>query len=140
MRNRRDAIKRDQMWKRYWAITLDNANGLYVPILWHLALGRDYEAMTLLAATFDSSGCIADPFGQQGLYRRADRGGYAYASQHLAMDAFNRRDLKGYRYWLRRHARFGDPDVVRELKRFELRLPHYAAAKIGRRRPYRAYE
>jgi hypothetical protein len=56
------------------------------------------------------------------------------------MDAFNRRDLKGYRYWLRRHARFGDPDVVRELKRFELRLPHYAAAKIGRRRPYRAYE
>ncbi len=96
--------------------------------------------MTTLADTFHKRGRIADPFSKLGLNNRADRGGYEYASQHLAMDAFNRRDMKNYRYWLRRHARFGDPDVVRELKRFESRLPHFAAGKIGRLRPYRKDE
>lgn len=54
------------------------------------------------------------------------------------MDAFNRRDLGGYRYWLRRAASAGDPDSARSLKRFETRLPHIDASKIGRKRPARS--
>jgi hypothetical protein len=140
MKNRNDPLKREALWKRYWAITLDHANGLYTPVLWHLALGHDYSAMTTLAQTFAMPGRMSNPFSKLGLCYRADRGGYEIASQNLAMDAFNRRDLAGYRYWLRRHARFGDPAVMKELKRFETRLPHQTAADIGRRRPYRADE
>ncbi|MBK8273191.1 MAG: hypothetical protein IPK89_09625 [Sphingomonadales bacterium] len=132
--------KRDVLWKRYWAITLDHSCGLCEPIMWHLALRRDYGAMVTLANTFDAPGRMSDPFSKIGLCYRADRGGYEYAAQHLAMEAFNNRDLKGYRYWLRRASRFGDPEVMRQLKRFETRLPHGVAGDIGRRRPYRSDE
>jgi hypothetical protein len=140
IRSRRDPVKREKLWQRYWAITDNKANGLYEPILWHLALGQDYSAMTTLGDTFGSSGPISEPFSKLWLCYQADRGGYEYASQHLAMEAFNRGDLKGYRHWLRRHARFGDPEVMQQLKRFETRQPHSAAAKIRRRRPYRKDE
>jgi hypothetical protein len=140
MRDRRDTAKRTALWNRYWKITLEHGNGFYEPVLWHLALGQDYSAMVTLADTFEATGRVCDGFSKKGLCYRADRGGYEYASQHLAMDAFNQGDLKGYRYWLRRHARFGDPDVMRELKRFETRLPHQSAANIGRKRPYRRGE
>lgn len=131
--------KRDRLWARYWGIRDAHGCGLWTPILWHLALGGDYSAMVTLADTFDHSGRMADRFSRAGLYRRANRGGYEYAAQHLAMDAFNRGDRAGYRYWLRRASRF-DPDFLTQLKRFETRLPHQLARERGRGRPYRRYD
>ena len=95
--------------------------------------------MATLAATFPPEGRISDSFSRAGLYYRAHRGGYEYAAQHLAMDAFNRGDLASYRHWLRRAVPF-DPDHLRQLKRFETRLPHQTAREKGRGRPYRKYD
>jgi hypothetical protein len=53
------------------------------------------------------------------------------------MNAFNRRDLSGYRHWLGQAARLGDHDAKAEHRRFETRLPHENAALIGRKRPHR---
>lgn len=128
--------KRDRLWARYWAIREAHGCGFWTPILWHLALSGDCSAMVTLANTFDRPGRMADRFSRAGLYRRADRGGHEYAAQHLAMDAFNRGDRAGYRYWLRRASRF-DPDFLTQLKQFETRLPHQLARERGRGRPYR---
>lgn len=103
--------KRDRLWARYWAIREAHGCGFWTPTLWHLALSGDCSAMVTLADTFDRPGRMADRFSRAGLYRRPDRGGYEYAAQHLAMEAFNRGDRAGYRYWLRRASRF-DPDFL----------------------------
>ena len=139
MIERNKSSKRDALWNRYWSIKDEHGCGLYEPILWHLALGGDFSAMVTLADTFDTEGRIADRFSRSGLYYRAHRGGYEYAAQHLAMDAFNRGDRAKYRYWMRRAARF-DPAFLKELKRFETRLPHQTARERGRGRPYRSYD
>lgn len=136
---RNSPAKRDALWKRYWSIKDEHGCGMYVPILWHLALGGDFSAMVTLADTFAMEGRIADRFSRAGLYYRAHRAGYEYAAQHLAMDAFNRGDLASYRHWLRRAVRF-DPDHLKQLKRFETRLPHQTARERGRGRPYRSYD
>lgn len=136
---RTSPAKRDALWQRYWSIKYGHGCGSYVPILWHLALGGDFSAMVTLADTFGMEGRVADRFSRAGLYYRAHRGGYEYAAQHLAMDAFNRGDLASYRFWLRRAVRF-DPDNLKELKRFETRLPHQTARERGRGRPYRSYD
>lgn len=140
MKNRRDPAKRETLWRRYWAIRDDHANGHAKPILWHLALGQDPSLMVTLAATFSTSGRLSDGFSQAGLCYRAWRLGNCYGAQHLAMNAFNRNDLHGYRLWLRRAANAGDADAARELKRFETRLPHTNAGRVRRRRPYRKYD
>ncbi|RYE97396.1 MAG: hypothetical protein EOO77_39120 [Oxalobacteraceae bacterium] len=129
--------KSEQLWSRYWGIRDDHQNGFAMPIVWHLALRRDPLALMELGSTFEKPGCIAEPFSQEGLAYRAFRHGYPNGAQHLAMNAFNRRDLTGYRYWLARAARAGDKDAVRELRRFEVRLPHTSARRIGRQRPHR---
>lgn len=129
--------KLDRLWKRFWAISQDHANGHADPILWHMVLRCDPGAMVSVSQTFDRPGRLADPWSQSGLCRRAWRLGYAFGAQHLAMEAFNRRDLGGYRYWLRRAANADDPDARAELRRFELRLPHANARLIGRKRPWR---
>jgi hypothetical protein len=132
--------KLDAFWKRFWAIRDSHANGYAEPILWHMALRGDPGAMVSLSQTFEGQGPLAAPWSQAGLCRRAWRQGYAFGAQHLAMAAFNRRDLGGYRYWLRRAANAGDPDALAQLKRFELRLPHANARSIGRKRPWRKAE
>lgn len=139
MTYRMDAANRDALWARYWSIKDEHGCGFYAPVLWHLALGGDCSAMVTLADTFDRGGRIADRFSRAGLYYRAHKGGYPYAAQHLAMDAFNRGDRASYRYWLRRAARF-DPDHLAQLKRFEVRLPHQLARERKRGRPYRHYD
>ena len=119
--------------------------GLWVPIVWHLAFRKNTDAMIELAdwLTDDNSraalGSPADSFSGAGLYRRAYRAGEARAAQHLAMGCFNRNDLMGYRFWLRRAAQAGDLDASAELRRFETRLPHHAARKIRRLRPERMW-
>lgn len=129
--------KHDRLWSRYWAIRDEHGVGFRMPILWHLALRGDAVAMTELSSTYDRAGRISDPFSQAGFAYRAYRRGYALGAQHLAMNAFNRGDLHGYRHWLGKAAHLGDQDAECELRRFEIRLPHRAAALIGRKRPHR---
>ena len=129
--------KQERLWSRYWDIRDDHHNGYATPIIWHLALRRDPLAMTELSSTFNKPGRIADPFSQEGLAYRAFRCGHRNGANHLAMNAFNRNDLGRYRYWLARGAKSGDADAARELRRFELRLPHMNARLIGRKRPHR---
>lgn len=129
--------KQERLWSRYWGIRDDHQNGYAMPILWHLALRRDPLAMTELGSTFGRPGRIADPFSQEGLAYQAFRHGHPNGAQHLALNAFNRRNLAGYRFWLGRAARSGDSEAARELRRFEVRLPHMNSRRIGRQRPHR---
>ena len=89
--------------------------------------------MVTLANRFPAHGRLPDGFSQAGLCYRAWRLGYCYGAQHLAMNAYNRNDLHGYRFWLRRAANAGDADAVRELTRFETRLPRANASRVRRR-------
>jgi hypothetical protein len=115
--------KHERLWARYWRIR-ERGGGRAVPILWHLALHGDRMAMTELSSTFARAGRLADRHSAAGLVYRAYRSGHATGAQHLAMDAFNRRDMSGYRRWLARAAKAGDQDATRQLRQFELRLPH----------------
>ena len=94
--------------------------------------------MTELSRLMAPGQRIADPFSSEGLAYRAVRLGHAPAAYNLAMESFNRRDMKGYRRWLRKAAMLGDEDAAKQLTRFETRLPHGAARDIGRGRPYRS--
>ena len=109
-----------------------------VGILPYLAFRKVPMAMTELARVTKPSGGMADPFSSSGLAYRAFRRGDAIAAYNLAIDCFNRRDLSGYRRWLRRAADAGDADAANQLARFETRLPHGAAFDVGRGRPSRA--
>lgn len=129
--------KRERLWARYWGIRDNHQNGHRIPILRHLALTGDSTAMVELGSELGRSGRIADRFSQSGLAYAAYRQGNPLGAQHLAMDAFNRNDLRGYRHWLNKAARSGDRDAGQELRRFELRLPHSNAALIRRKRPHR---
>jgi hypothetical protein len=135
----RDAMNQrraDQLYERAEEILDGHRNGFGEPILWHLALRRHTDAMLALASRV-SEGKPADPFSRKGLERRAFLLGAERAAQHLAMSCFNQGDLAGYRFWLHRGARKGDNEAVAELRRFETRLPHAAAADIKRLRPFR---
>lgn len=127
-----------RLGQRYWAIRDAHKNGYALPIVRHLALRGDALAMTELGSTLRTAGRRTQPFSQEGLACRAFRKGDPTGAQHLAMNAFNRGDLCAYRYWLARAARAGDRRALAELRRFELRLPHRNALKIGRKRPDRA--
>jgi TPR repeat protein len=142
MRSTSDDARADKLYLKALNIREGNANGLWVPILQHLALRGHSGAMIDLANWFCGSnslrdlGATADAFSAAGLYRRAYRKGDARAAQHLAMGCFNRNDLRGYRLWLGRAARTGDGEAAVQLRRFETRLWHDAARRIGRLRPH----
>ncbi|TZG27600.1 hypothetical protein [Sphingomonas montanisoli] len=133
--------KAEALYLRALKIREDRRGGLWLPIMWHLALRRHADAMIELADwlshdnRLDAFGRCADAFSAAGLYRRAFRAGDARAAQHLAMSCFNRNDMAGYRHWLKLGAKAGDPEAVTELSYFETRLPHGAARAIGRARP-----
>ena len=129
--------KNDKLWARYWGIRDHHQNGHRMPILRHLALSGDTTAMVELSSELARIGRILDRSSQNGLAYAADRQGNPLGAQHLAMNAFNRNDLRGYRHWLSRAARLGDREAADELQRFELRLPHSNAAAIRRKRPHR---
>lgn len=115
--------------------------GLWMPIMWHLALRGHTGGMIELADWFSYGGKAkhfgkpSDAFCAAGLYRRAWRTGDARAACNAAVSCFNRNDMSGYRYWLRHAAKAGEVGAGRELKGFETRLPHSAAAEIRRLRP-----
>ena len=141
-----DLSKADQLYLKGLKIREGEALGLWLPIMQHLALRRHTGAMIEVASWYTETnrledyGSAADSFSPGGLYRRAYRKGDANAAQHLAMGCFNRRDLRGYRLWLRRAATAGDADAAYELRLFETRLSHTEAHKIGRGRPLRKWE
>jgi hypothetical protein len=97
----------------------------------------DTSAMVELSSELGRVGRIADRFSQSGLAYAAYRKGNPSGAQHLAMNAFNRNDLCGYRHWLNKATRSRDREAGPELRRFELRLPHSNAALIRRKRPQR---
>jgi len=115
--------------------------GLWVPIIWHLALRGHTDAMIDLADWFaerdslQSFGVPRDGFSAAGLYLRAYRNGDARAARNAAISSFNRNDLAGYRTWLRRAAKAGDQMSGKELRYFETRLWHSDARKVRRHRP-----
>lgn len=134
-------VRADRLYERAMFIRDGRRRGLWLPIIWHLALRGHTDAMIDLAAWFSgdnhwsSLGSPADTFSAAALYRRALRKGNARAAQHLAMACFNRNDLRGYRHWLRQGARAGDSEAAEQLSYFETRLWHRTAHDIGRGRP-----
>ena len=91
--------------------------------------------MTELSDRLGTPGRIADGWSADGLNYRAWRAGNETAAWNMAMTCFDRRDLVGYRCWLRRAAKAGNQEAVESLPCFETRLPHRTARDIGRHRP-----
>lgn len=128
-----------QRLARAWLNGLSPGDGM--GLLWHLALRRYPSAMTELGRRIGEDGlAAADPYSSAGWCYRALRQGDPTAAHNMAMTRFNRRDLQGYRRWLRLAARAGDEDAGQQLRRFETRLPHGAARDINRGRMWRAYD
>jgi TPR repeat protein len=137
----KDDTKAERLYLKGLAIRYERAVGLWMPIMWHLALRGHAGAMVELADWFSGDvsvkafGSPADAFSAAGLYRRAYQKGDARAASNVAMSHFNRNDMAGYRQWLRRAAKAGDTEAGKQLRCFETRLWHSAARKIGRLRP-----
>lgn len=137
----RDDTAEDRLYLKGLAVRYERHIGLWMPIMWHLALRGHTGAMIELADWFsdDNSakafGKPADAFSAAGLYYRAYRKGDARAANNAAMSCFNRNDMTGYREWLTRAAKAGDAEAGSQLKNFETRLSHAAARKVGRLRP-----
>ena len=101
----------------------------------HLALRGDPDAATELERVSSDPRSEAVALSPAALVRHAaTRDHWPTAALNIAMQRFNLRDLQGYRHWLRRAARNGDPDAKIQLARFETRLPHGVAHDIGRGR------
>lgn len=126
--------KAERLFNRAMLILDRRANGFGEPILWHLALRRYGWGMTEFARRLGSPGKIADGWSADGLNYRAWRAGNDTAAWNMAMTCFNRRDLVGYRRWLRRAAKTGNHDATESLPHFETRLPHGVARDIRRGR------
>lgn len=136
-----DDTAEERLYLKGLAIRYERHVGLWMPIMWHLALRGHTGAMIELADWFsrDNSaktfGNSTDAFSAAGLYHRACRKGDARAALNAAMSCFNRNDMIGYRQWLRRATNAGDADAGKQLRYFETRLYHAAARKVGRLRP-----
>ena len=136
-----DETPADRLYLKALAIRYGRRCGLWMPIMWHLALRGYTDAMIDLAdwfSTGDSArafGTPADAYSAAGFYLRAYRKGDARAAYNAAISCFNRNDMAGYRQWLHRAAKAGHADAGRELRCFETRKWHSAARKVGRLRP-----
>ncbi len=132
---------RDDLWELALEKLAGRTPGWGEPLLWHLAMRGHVHAMMELSTFIDDDGPISDPYTTRGLAYRVYRLGHWAGAQHLAMLSFNDNNLNGYRHWLRKAAQLGGVfDELDELKRFETRLPHSNARKIGRLRPVRRSE
>lgn len=135
--------RENRLYLKALGVRHEHKPGLWEPIIWHLALRHDSEAMIDLASSFCDTGkwpgklgSQIDRFSAAGLYYRAFRLGNARAAQHLAIHYFNSRNMRGYRHWLRRGANLGDGYAANQAKHFETRMPHSTARRIRRLRPY----
>lgn len=136
-----DETAEDRLYLKGLAVRYERHSGLWMPIMWCLALRGHTGAMIELADWFSNDnsanafGTPADAFSPAGLYYRAHRKGDVRAANNAAMSCFNRNDMIGYRQWLRRAAKAGDAEANRQLRYFETRLWHSDARKVGRLRP-----
>lgn len=136
-----DETALEQLYEKAIAIRYERRVGLWMPIMWHLALRRHTGAMIVLADWFSAGDSVkafgrpADAFCPAGLYRQACRKGDPLGANNAAMSCFNRNDMAGYRLWLKRAARAGDAAANEKLRRFETRLWHPDARKVRRLRP-----
>ncbi len=62
--------KADRLWARYWGIRDNYQIGHRMPILWHLALNGDTDAMVELGSELGKVSRIADRFSQAALPTR----------------------------------------------------------------------
>lgn len=132
----RDQDKLDRLYDRALHIQAGLEPGFCRPILRALAVRNHGHGQVLFACDFAKERPrFNHPAFSAYWYRRAWRGGSATAAQHMAMDCFARRDLKGYRQWLRRAALLGDEEAAFELGKFATRLPHLRLRQINRIRP-----
>ena len=138
MENPNSDTAEDRLYLKALAIRHGRHVGLWLPIVWRLALRGHTGGMVELADwlsgddCFDGFGKPRDTFSAAGLYYRAYRKGDARAANNAAMSCFNRNDMSGYRLWLRRAANSGDATAAIQHSHFECRLPHRAARKVGR--------
>jgi hypothetical protein len=136
-----DKAAEDRLYVKALSIRYERGVGLWVPIIWHLALRGHVGAMIELADWFSGGDSVREvgktfgAFSAAGLYYRASRKGDPRAASNMALSCFNRGDMVGYRLWLRRATKAGDPQSLRELRAFESRLWHSAARKLRRLRP-----
>jgi hypothetical protein len=130
----------ERLYERAVNILDGRANGFALPILRHLSRRGHPEAMLLLANFQNKVGNIGDPASASFLQYRAFKRGTFLGAHNIAKGCFNRQHMGSYRHWLWKAARSGDAESASELKRFETRLPHSAARKIRRLRPYRRYD
>ena len=136
-----DDTAEGRLYLKGLSVRYERHTGLWMPIMWHLALRGHAGAMIELADWYSADdsatafGKPADPFSPAGLYYRAYLKGQARAAINAAMSCFNRNDMIGYRQWLRRAATAGDAGAQKRLRYFETRLWHSAARKVGRLRP-----
>lgn len=141
MRQASDQSAKDGLYLRALSIRHERGVGLWIPIMWYLALRGHTGAMVELADWFcgkDTAkevGKASEAFSATGLYYRAYRKGNFIAARNMAVSCFNRNDMAGYRQWLRRAARTGDAESAQELRFFETRLWHTRARKVRRLRP-----
>ncbi|MES2443447.1 MAG: hypothetical protein V4574_11505 [Pseudomonadota bacterium] len=140
---RGNEARNERLYVRALDIIDGRRNGFGEPILWHLALRGYGPAMIFLATRLSGAGTRsefgrpADRSSAASLCYRAWRAGGLLSARNLAMSHFNFGDMQGYRHWMRRAAQVGDADGVAECRRFETRLPHADARKVGRLRPDR---
>jgi hypothetical protein len=116
------------------------APGTGVPLVRHLALRGVPDAMTELSRLAVDRRSRAIALSADAMAHHVALKGYPPAAYNLAMQRFNAGDLQGYRRWLRQAAKASDGHAMRQLARFETRLPHGAARDLGRGRPYRWYD
>lgn len=131
----------ERLYIKALSIRHERGRGLWMPIMWHLALRGHTGAMIELADWFcgddaaKNVGKASDAFSAAGLYYRAYRKRDARAARNMAISCFNRSDMAGYRRWLGRAAKAGDTESARDLLYFETRLWHGAARSVRRLRP-----
>lgn len=134
---RRDPETLERLWTRAWRIKDEHANGDFFPIFQVLAIRGSVWGMIEHADALKKPGRIGHAATAEWFLYRAFKQGEPTAAQHLSRIAFQARDMKAYRHWLRQAANRGDEDCRSEINRFETRLPHLNARLIGRKRPYR---
>jgi hypothetical protein len=129
----------DRWFDRATLILEGRANGLGTPVLRALALrGHKYSMHSLAAMMCDPRSGAYDPVRGWALTRLLARHYPDSTSlENLATEHRNRNNMAGYRYWLTRAARIGDPEVERERRGFRTRFPYAIMRRWERYRPPR---
>jgi hypothetical protein len=141
-RDPKTEAKYDRWLVRAVSILEGKANGMGLPVLRMLAFRGHHGAMVELANRLtwpENSDCDFE----RGLaleLRLAREVRESWVPENVATSLRNHGDMIGYRRWLARAARLGEPDVIAEKRRFETRFPYEVMKRWGRCRPLRRSE